>query len=87
MFRLLADKQFDKSAGLLPLSARKKLADLLDVIRLDPFDSRAHTKPLEGQLKGIYSFRISRDWRVLFVFDDIETIRLIVVKHRKDIYR
>ncbi len=48
---------------------------------------KLHSKPLVGKLKGFYSFRITRNWRVIFSFLDRETIFLIDVAHRKDIYR
>lgn len=46
-----------------------------------------HTKYLTGRLPGLLSFRITRDWRVIFKFNDAHTIQLIRVRHRKDIYR
>lgn len=36
---------------------------------------------------GFYSFRITRDWRVIFQFENPEVIKLIEMGHRKDIYR
>ena len=81
-------KGFIKSAKLAPKPIQNKLADSLEVLKRDPFHSTLHTKPLLGDLKGFYSFRITRDWRVIFSFmGNPRMIFLIDVAHRKDIYR
>lgn len=80
-------KQFLKSARKLPHSQQQKLANLLDLLQEKPFTALLHTKPLTGELTGFYSFRITREWRVIFQFLSPTTIALIEVAHRKDIYR
>ena len=42
---------------------------------------------LKGKLAGFYSFRLTREWRVIFLFQDEETIHLIKVGNRKEIYK
>ena len=78
---------FLKSVKKLPARQQHKLALLLLELGTDPFTSLLHTKPLSGQLAGHHSFRISREWRVIFRFIDAETILTIRAAHRKDIYR
>jgi addiction module RelE/StbE family toxin len=78
---------FVKSVRLLPKSVRKKLADLLGILERYPFHPRLHTKPLAGPLSGFYSFRITRDWRVIFKFINSSKIFLIDAAHRSDIYK
>lgn len=78
---------FVKSAKLVPKFVQKKLANLLETLKENPFHQKFHTKPLTGKLKGYYSFRITRDWRVIFNFLNSKTIFLIEVAHRKDIYK
>lgn len=63
------------------------MASFLDILTKNPFHPLLHTKQLTGTLRKNYSFRITRDWRVIFVFMDIETIKLLRVGHRKDVYR
>lgn len=84
---VLHTKRFLKSADKLPVFQKKKLASLLEIMTRNPFAPQLHTKPLAGELTGFYSFRITRDWRVIFQFLDPRTIKLIDVAHRKDIYR
>ena len=63
------------------------LASLISLLQENPFHSRLHTKRLSGPLAGFLSFRISRDWRVVFQFLDTHTIKLLRAANRKDIYR
>lgn len=80
-------KNFIKSARTLPKPIHRKLADLLEILNKNPFHPGLHTKPLAGKLKGFYSFRITREWRVIFSFLNTGSIFLIDVRHRKDIYK
>ena len=72
MVRVVYGKNFLKSTGSLPQEK--------------PFHPFLHTKYLTGGLAGLLSFRITRDWRVIFQFISPDTIQLLRVKHRKDIY-
>lgn len=85
--KLVFDKKFLKQAQKLPLAQQKKLATLLETLADNPFSSKLHTKQLSTPLQGVFSFRINREYRVLFRFMDADTIFLTHVKHRKDIYR
>lgn len=86
MLTLRFGNKFIKSAKKLPLAQQKKLAELLEILANQPYHALLHTKPLSGALLGFYSFRISRDWRVIFQFTDPTEILLVLVGHRKDIY-
>lgn len=79
--------KFLKAAKMLPEVSQKKLAKLLEQIALNPFHPTLHTKRLSGSLAGFLSFRVTREWRVLFQFRDAETIQLMDVAHRRNIYR
>ena len=87
MIRIVHSDEFLRSAKRLPKAAREKLTRLLNSLRNNPFHPLLHTKKLGGEFAGLYSFRITRDWRVVFQFMDPDTIRLLRVGNRKDIYR
>ncbi|MDP3645514.1 MAG: hypothetical protein Q8R25_00295 [bacterium] len=87
MTRIEYDGDFEKQVASLDRRLQKKLATLLALMTENPYDSRLHTKPLSEPFAGILSFRITRDWRVMFHFLSPTTIHLLEVKHRKDIYR
>ena len=52
-------------------------------------DPRKHAKPLSGSLSGLYRFRVG-DYRVIFSIDEdgiISVLTILVIAHRKDVYR
>ncbi len=86
MKHLVYGKRFWRSARKLPPHIQEKLGDRLNALSVDPFHPVLHTKPLAGELKGVFSFRVTRDWRVTFYFTGESTIYLLEVNNRKDIY-
>ena len=80
-------KSFLKGVKQLPVSQQRLLAKKLSLLQHNPFDSRLHTKQLSTPLQGVFSFRISRDYRVLFHFQDASTVIVLRAKHRKEVYR
>lgn len=87
MIRIVYHPNFLKSARKLSKLQQEKLAKLIQLLENNPFNSLLHTKRLAGELTGFLSFRITRNWRVIFQFLNFETIQLLRVKHRKDIYQ
>lgn len=85
--KVIYSKHFLKSASHLPESIQNKLDELLPILAENPFHPLLHSKPLMGRLHEAHSFRITRDWRVIFVFESEDIIRLVTVGHRKEIYR
>jgi len=80
-------RNFLKAVSHLPVQIQEKLDELLAILAEEPFHALLHTKQLAGELRESYSFRVTRDWRVIFEFETRDTIRLVAVGHRKDIYR
>jgi addiction module RelE/StbE family toxin len=87
MIRLVYSGNFLKSTRQLPPPILKKLTRLLEKLRETPDHPLLHSKQRTGDLAGFFSFRITRDWRVMFQFDNQKTIYLLRVAHRKDMYR
>lgn len=77
---------FFKDMRRLPRGVVGKLILLLELLRENTFDSRLHAKPLGAPLKDKYSFRITRDWRVGFMFTGPQRIKLLIADHRDKIY-
>jgi mRNA interferase RelE/StbE len=51
-------------------------------------DPRRVGKPLGAELAGIYSARLSRDWRVLYEIDDAKHVVIVLdIRHRSAAYR
>lgn len=78
---------FWKDADKLPKEAREKLPELFEMLAENAFDSRLHTKPLGPPLHDRYSFRITRDWRVAFIFEGDHRVKILMVGNRDKIYQ
>jgi addiction module RelE/StbE family toxin len=85
--KVIYSKDFLKQASALPTKLQDLLDTCLHVLSLNPFYPTLHTKKLKGELKNMLSFRITRDWRVIFMFQSPDEIKLIRIGNRKDIYR
>jgi len=86
MIEIVYSRRFLKSVKHLPLAQQKKLANLLVIFQEDPYHPFLHSKQLTGSLAGLLSFRITRDWRVIFQFLNPDKIQMLRAAHRKDIY-
>ncbi len=71
----------------LPRKIQSKLADLVEILQTNAFDSQLHAKALSAPLAGKFSFRITRDWRVGFKFIGPHVIQLLAVDRRDKIYK
>lgn len=87
IIRIVYSRDVLKSAKKLPKRQQMKLAELLEIVKENPFNSFLHTKLLTDHLASFYSFRITRDWRVIFQFISPDIIKLVAINHRKDIYK
>ena len=75
---------FRRDLKSLPISIRGILKRQEGIFLYDWKDSRLHTKKLKGT--SAFSFRVTRKYRVLFVFLNKDTVFLTSIGHRKDIY-
>ena len=87
MIALVYGERFLQPVRAIPAAQQRKLSRLLDMLRENPFHPLLHTKRLSGDLAGVLAFRITRDWRVMFQFNDPMTIQLLRVVHLRDAYR
>lgn len=87
MIKVYYSKKFSKSVSILNAKQKSKLLELIVLLSENPNHSQIHIKSLTGELSGIYSFRLTREYRVLFRFTSPLEIQLLEIGHRKDIYR
>ena len=85
--KVVFSDNFLKSTRALPKKIQIKLDTLICTMEINPFHPLLHSKQLTGELTGTWSFRITREWCVLFQFIDNLTVQLLRVSHRKDAYR
>ena len=85
MYKLLFKKSAFAEFRKLPLSVRRRLADALQVLQLNPYNRALNIKKLKG-IDALYRLRVG-DYRVLYDIEGINLSILIVrVGHRKDVY-
>lgn len=87
MTKINYKENFIKQFKNLPFEIKEKLASLEDVFVQNNFNPVLHTKKLKGSLKNFFSFRITRDYRVIYRFVSHNEVEFLAVKHRKDIYK
>lgn len=87
MVTIVYSDDFLSSSKKLPAPQQKKLAGLLVLMTENPFHHLLHTKSLTGPLSGLYAFRITRDWGVMFQFLSPDSVQLLDVGHRREIYQ
>ena len=85
--KVFYSNEFLKQAKSLSEKNQEILDVSLRILLKDPFYPTLHTKHLKGELRHFLSFRITRELRVIFMFESSDKIRLISIGHRKDIYR
>lgn len=87
MYLILFGSNFLVSAKRLDKKIRSRLKKNLDILRENPFHSTLHTKPLRGDLANFYSFRVGRNYRVIFQFSEGKKIILLTIKPRDKVYK
>ncbi|MFA5099858.1 MAG: type II toxin-antitoxin system RelE/ParE family toxin [Candidatus Omnitrophota bacterium] len=79
-FTHAAEGQFKK---LKDAKLKERIASALEYISDEPFIG----KPLQGEFKGNYSYRIG-DYRIIYVFvKEKSALTIVRIEHRKDVYR
>ena len=82
---IIETKDFRKELEKLPKKIKKLFQKQKSIFKKNWLDSRLHTKRIK-ELPGVYSFRITRSYRVLFYFRNDDAI-FFTIGHRKDIYK
>jgi len=84
MTKIIFDDYFGKKLIKLPKDVIKIYEKQEKIFTGNWLDGRLHTKKLIGV--NWYSFRVTRNYRVLFYFHDTEVVVFTDIGHRKDIY-
>lgn len=77
---------FIKAFEKLPKQIQQLAIRQEEIFRNNPNDSRLHIKALKGRLEGLYSFRVTRNYRVLFAKKDTVIYLFYEIGDRKFIY-
>ncbi len=82
--RIRKTNDFVDELKRLPSEISRLFKKQENIFSINWLDARLHIKRLK-EFSGVYSFRITRRYRVLFYFQGDEAI-LFAIGHRKDIY-
>lgn len=86
MYTVLFTKSADREYRALPVAVRKKVDEVLEILRVNPVSEILRIRKLRGR-QAHYRVRLG-DYRILY---GVEADRLIVtvirVGHRRDVYR
>ena len=83
MYKILAAHRIDKKISRIDKRYGRALAEAVKLISQNPLIG----KPLSGDFKGQYSFRVG-PYRLIYTFDPkAQIVFLANVDHRKDVYR
>ena len=86
MYDLIYDKKYLKSLKKLDIQAQKIITNWVENNLLNCEEPRFSGKPLTGNFKGIWRYRIGA-YRILAKIDDDKLIIFAIdVGHRKNIY-
>lgn len=77
---------FIKAFRKLPKRVQEYAIQQETIFRNNSDDPRLHVKALKGRLSGLLSFRVTRNYRVLFTKKDRETYLFYDIGDRKYIY-
>ena len=79
-------EEFRKHFYKLPKNAQRAYRTQEERFRKNWKDARLHVKKLSGR-NIVFSFRVTRNYRVLFMIVEDNTIIFSAIGNRKDIYR
>ncbi len=84
MFEIIIDKEVRKALKKLPKHDQARLIEKIEGLKNDPRPNGV--KALQGNWQGFYRVRVG-DYRVIYnIEDEILTIYVVKVAHRRQIY-
>lgn len=86
MTEIVYTPEFARRYHDLPLAIQKKAEKCERIFRANSFHPSLHTEKLQPRGKQYWSFRIDRDYRILFRFADNRHIIFLTCGHHNWIY-
>lgn len=83
---IVKTSDFEKAYGKLQTNIQRLFLVQEKRFFINQRDPRLHIKKLRD-LDGVFSFRITRQYRALFYFQNSTDMVFFDIDHRKDIYR
>ena len=84
---IIATDEFERQYRQLPVQVRRKAKKQEKFFRNDPFHPSLRTEKLEPKSKELWSFRVDRQYRILFRFLDNSTAYFLTIGTHDWIYK
>ena len=85
--QVTTSKQFDKQFKKLPQKVQKTFAKRIELFCTDRDTPILKTHKLSGNLKGLWSFNVSADIRVIFDDSYEDIVILVAIGSHSELYR
>ncbi|MBI2315263.1 type II toxin-antitoxin system RelE/ParE family toxin [Candidatus Daviesbacteria bacterium] len=72
-------EKFVKAYKKIPKQVKLATEEKEEIFRQNPFDPRLKTHKLKGELKDSYSFSVLYHWRIVFHFENNDTVILDII--------
>ena len=86
-YRIVYSKDFQKLFKKLDPSVQKLVASYIKNNLENTDNPRVHGKPLKGDKKGLWRYRINNYRLIVDIQDDVLIILILTFGHRKNIYK
>jgi mRNA-degrading endonuclease YafQ of YafQ-DinJ toxin-antitoxin module len=80
MINIEITKKFKKQVALLTKKHKQNLFDTLQIFRVNPYDQLLKTHPLKGNLAGLYSFSVTGDIRIHFLWKNNKKTAVLLLQ-------
>jgi len=87
MIQVFATKRFEKSFKKLSPNLKAKTKKKIELFQNNPKHPSLRSEKLEPKHLNLYSFRIGRNWRIVFDYEDSKVARLRDIDKHDNIYR
>lgn len=87
MIEIRVTEEFENAYSRLPLPIQKKAERQQKKFIENPFYPSLHTEKLNPKAREVWSFRIDRQYRIIFRFLDGNTVLFLTVGPHSWIYR
>ena len=77
--KILYSPKFIRQYKKFSSEIKDKVEAKEDIFRANPFDNRLKTHKLNGELNDYWSFSVDYNVRIIFIFQDTDTIRLELI--------
>lgn len=84
--RILLHKTFEKKYAKVPAKIQKQFKERRNIFITNPSHPTLNVHPLSGDRDGQWSFNVTSDWRVLYMYVDEDTIIFIDLDTHSNLY-